>query len=417
MTEQAQIDWMEVEVPASVARLIDESAALIEAAKAPIPNRNWKLMQAEDMLLKALRKQPQNLQAQKNIGVCLKLQGRFREAEEYARAAVEQNMFDPEAMMNLGGCLEKLGRLDEAMDCFKATTILAPEIKDAFYNMGLMLMLQGQYEEGWNLYGHRWTTKNRMPPEVAAKCWKGKDWQDFDGKDVVLTGEQGIGDCIQFARFIPAFRERCRPARLRVVVPHAMRPLMMMIEGVDGVVEGGERWGCDITYPYFELIRDLEFRNAPYLPIPLTGQKSRRVGICWKGNPDHPNDAFRSIHKRQLLDVLGDVPGVEWISFQHGEETPTWAGARKPGSLIGLAEDLSTLRCLVSIDSGPAHIAGAMGLPVKLLVPFSPDWRWEVGRKDSRWYPGHELFRQQQPEEGWGPVLGVLADNLRKEFA
>jgi ADP-heptose:LPS heptosyltransferase len=274
-------------------------------------------------------------------------------------------------------------------------------------------------------------------PALARPRWNG---EDIAGKTLLLAPEQGHGDTIQFCRFASALR--AMNVRTVMVVHPALAPLLRRARDVARVIALGERfaahdydcWTLPLTLP--RLLRttlDTIPAEVPYMATDpakvaawsarLAGMPGRlRVGIAWSGRLRHPNDARRSIPAAEFATVL-DCPDIAFVVVQKGATAADAASLARHGSLFDPGEELrdfadtaALMQCLdlvVSVDSSPAHLAGALARPVWVLLPHNPDWRWLLGRDDSPWYPTARLYRQPRPGD-WPGVLRTVRDALRE---
>ncbi len=358
-----------------------------------------------------------------NMGSTLFRLGRFAEAARQFRLALERMPDAPEIAIALGGALQRSGDLAGALACFRDLVRRRPDDADAHWNLALALLLAGEFKEGWSEYQWRWKRDGFTSPKrtFGVPPWDGAP---LDGKRILVHGEQGYGDTIQFARYLPMVAQRggvviaeCQSA--------ALIPLMKTIPGVSEVcVMGGELPPFDLETPLLSLphIFGTELGTVPdrvpYLAPPperlahwrekLSGDPSLKVGLVWAGKP--LPDPFRSCPVAELTPLSG-VPGVTLYSLQVGEEgakahecpglVDLTAGIRDFGDTAAL---IAGLDLVVSVDTSVAHLAGALGKPVWLLLPMAGDYRWLVAREDSPWYPTMRLFRQKRQGE-WGEVV------------
>lgn len=400
-----------------------------------------------------------------NLGAILDEAGRHEEALAEYRQALELREGDPLALNNMGNSLMKLGSFDAAADsfalsllqapgclearvalgsalqrggdaagaiaCFRETLQLDPACAEAHWNLSLALLLTGDYREGWLEYQWRWRRDSFTSPRRGFRqpFWDGSP---LAGRRILVHAEQGFGDTIQFLRYLPlvaaaggSVLAECQSASLR--------PLVQRIPGVSAVfVMGEELPDFDLQVPLLSLpylfgttIGDIPGK-VPYLSLDperiaawgerIGADDSFKVGIVWAGKP--VPDPFRSC-SLEALAPLGEIPGVSFYSLQLGEGA---AGAAAPGleliDFTGQIKDfddtaalISHLDLIISVDTSVAHLAGALGKPVWLLLPKAGDWRWLLEREDSPWYPSMRLFRQERQGE-WGEVIERVRGEL-----
>ncbi len=280
-------------------------------------------------------------------------------------------------------------------------------------------LLKGPSREGWRLFEHR-----PLPvPAGAALAWTG---EPLDGRSVLVLAEQGIGDFLQFLRFVPGIVER---GAGRVVIEcHAALLSLLRGNGYD-VVERGTAVETDVYVPLLSLPHVLEVGGhvagdaVPYLhasggePPALPPRDGRpRIGLVWAGNPHFTQAITRDLPPAMLPELVAAAE-VQWIVLQQGEAGAlTLPGVAPRVALTDWAMTASVLTHidgLVSTDTGIVHLAGAMGVPAWVLLQKVPDWRWGVGGSNTPWYPGHTLARQIRPGDWRGPVNSILTKLLR----
>jgi tetratricopeptide (TPR) repeat protein len=427
------------------------------------------VVEAKACLEEALRLDPHFADAHQNLGTVLSEQGHLPEAAAAYRQALGLNPRYAEAHSNLSNVLRQLGMRDEAMAHVQEALRLKPDFADALnnlgniladqrkmveaeaayrqalranpqhawihHNLGAHLLLMGKFEEGWPEYEWRLKTRKFALRPFAQPLWDGSP---LDGKTILLHAEQGLGDTAQFIRYAPLVKER--GGQVVVECPAALTQLLARSPGIDRLVSAGS------PLPPFEVQAPLLslpgiFRtsvatipaNVPYVfaDPPLTESWHRqlgaapgfKVGIAWRGSSRHKRDRERSF-SLETMAPLAAVAGVHLFSLQVGagrEELAALAGRLgvtdlgrhfDPASFADVAAVISSLDLVITVDSALAHVAGALGAPVWVALPFSPDWRWQLEREDSPWYPTMRLFRQHNPGN-WPEVFERLAGELR----
>jgi tetratricopeptide (TPR) repeat protein len=322
-----------------------------------------------------------------------------------------------------------------AVEYFRIAAQLLPGDAAHHMSFGIALLRLGHYAEGWEEYAWRHRTLHlrrqalALPDELQ---WNG---QPLRGQTIVLTDEQGIGDAIQFFRYVPMVASRA-PARLIHVAFPVLAPLFRMAAPVAEVL-AELPFGTNLNYHSTTMGLARVFRTQPeaipaavpyLLPDParvsdwaplLTGDVRPRVGLVWSGNPTHQNDRARSIPAELLLQ-LTTLPGT-FFGLQRDIRPSDMAavtactGLRSIGvelkDFADTAAAIAGLDLVITVDTAVAHLAGAMGKPVWVLLPRVADWRWLQDREDSPWYPTARLFRSGH--DGWGAVLNRVAAALR----
>jgi tetratricopeptide (TPR) repeat protein len=394
--------------------------------------------EALDACKKAIALNPAYAGAYTNLGNIMQTAQRWEEAIAAHRRALELQGDLVEAWSNLGNALMALNRTGEALAAYRSALRLRPDSAEIAYNECLVHLLQGEIPAAWEGYELRWGLGSlRRRPVQTRPPWSGNE--PLEGRSIVVFSEQGFGDTLQFARYIPLLAER--GAAVHAVVQDPLKSLVGRIRGVRSVGTPGEPWPeCDFHCPLVSLPR--AFRTAlasipsgvPYVIARpdrieaaagwLAPAGSPRVGVVWSGNPSHPNDRNRSLPVAALASVL-TVSGRRWVSLQKelrpGEqEIIHAAGAVDLSGQLNDFEDtagaISQLDLVITVDTAVAHLAGAMGVTTWILLPFAPDWRWLLERDDSPWYPTARLFRQSKPGN-WDSVLARVAGELKNRPA
>jgi tetratricopeptide (TPR) repeat protein len=368
-----------------------------------------------------------------NRGNALKSLQRYEEAlASYDRAiALQPNHAD--AHNNRGQVLRELERYDEALASYDRALALRPRHVMAHCNAAALRLLTGDFERGWAHYEWRWLKKSVIPAQrnFSQPAWTGQD--PVDGKTILIHSEQGLGDTIQFCRYMPLLA--ARGAQVIFEVQKPLQTLMVSLGGVAQVVlKGGPLPAFDLHCPLVSLPLAFGTRleTVPsiigYLSAPaqhvttwqprLEGKPHPRIGLVWSGNPGHERDRERSIGLRTfvpLLDALGDE--VTFVSLQKDVRADDNAILKKRADILDYGDALddfsdtaaliSQLDLVISVDTSVAHLAGALGKPVWILLTYFPDWRWLLGRDDSPWYPTARLFRQDKSRTWDGVITRV----------
>ncbi|MEX0852737.1 MAG: tetratricopeptide repeat protein [Bauldia sp.] len=368
--------------------------------------------------------------------------GRIDEQLETLRTAERLGAADATFHHARALALGERGAFSEAIASFERAIALEPEGARIHHNFALLLLSRGDFQRGWA--EHEWRLKNRDYKKVAteplAPPWRG---QDLAGKKILILREQGHGDNIQFARFLPAVAGL--GAEVSATVARSLWSMFQRafpaIDVADGV---GMRSGFDYQIAMMSLPHVL---NADLVTLPnrvpyLFADQARvdkwrdrlgphgfKVGIAWQGNPEYVRDRQRSIPLKKF-EPLAAVPGVRLISIQaiNGldqlAELPPGMSVESLGAEISnnpegfdeIAAVMANLDLVISSDTVTAHLGGALGRPVWVALNHYPDWRWLDGRTDSPWYPSIRLFRQQR-EGDWEGVFAAIAGALGGQVA
>ena len=388
------------------------------------------------LLRRSVEAVPTEPEFHNNLGLALTAAGRAEEAIAAFRAALALKPDHAVAWNNLGLALQSVSDVDGAIAAFRRAIALQSGFEHAHWNLALALLLDGQYEEGWREYESRFALpelgKDRHA--FAGPAWDGLTPQ---GKTLLLYTEQGLGDALQFARFVaPMARSG---ARCIVYCPEALAPLLATVPGVAQTVSDPERLpGYDAHLPLLSLPRllgttvDAIPTHVPYVTVAAEQRNRARqlidasprrlsVGIAWTGNPANPSNRIRSA-PLEALDPLFEVEGIDWHSLQQGRTTAEFTAAAREArmrplsanwALVDTAALIAELDLVISVCTSITHLSGALGRPTWTMLACAADWRWLQDRADSPWYPTMRLFRQPSPRD-WNAVARSIAFELRE---
>jgi tetratricopeptide (TPR) repeat protein len=419
----------------------DKAIALKSDFAEPFCNRGGALQQLQrfDEALasydKAIGLKPDSPEAFYNRGLALGELNHFDEALASYDKAIALAPDYAEAFCSRGAALLALKRLDEALASYDKAIALKPDYADAYMNRALVRLLQGRYHEGWTDNEWRWQVKDfsSKRPNIKAPIWRGENLSE---RQLLVFGEQGFGDVIQFVRFLPLLAERkCKITFLAAAKLISLLRLSIEQTEIVSKLSGVENF--DFQVPLLSLPLAFNTRletipsKTPYLVASpervklweerLPESRALRVGLGWAGNPNFSTDRSRSIGLPRLLPLLS-VPGVQFISLQKDLRSGDEELLRQYPQVIHVGDKLddfsdtaavmSLLDLVISSDTAPVHLAGALGRPVWVLLRHVPDWRWLLDRDDSPWYPSARLFRQ--PAAGdWDSVVAKVIEALR----
>lgn len=379
----------------------------------------------ETHLRRAVQLEPGNTEARTNLAAYLTAQERPADAIPHFRAVLEKAPGNVDAWTNLGVALLDTGDTAEAERCYRRAIALAPKNSEAHYNLAWILLLTGQWREGWQEYEWRWRLTNfsSRKRSFAQPLWDGAA-----AGTLLLHAEQGFGDAIQFVRYAALTKTRC--TRVIVECPRPLVKLFETVAGVDQIVAAGTALpDFDAHAPFMSLPRLFDttpgtvpgspsYMRAPLAPaslcLPETGRK--RIGVVWAGSPDNKIDRRRTIPAKLLALVLAECD-ADIVSLQVGpraEEVidlpPNKVVLICDGRVKDFAETAAVvdqLDLVIGVDTAVMHLAGALGKPAWMLIPFMPDYRWLLRRADTPWYPSIRLFRQEKPGD-WHGVAAVV---------
>jgi predicted TPR repeat methyltransferase len=373
-----------------------------------------------------------------NLGNALVQQGRLAEALACYDQAIALQPDYGQAWCNRGNLLQMRHQIDAAVESYDRAIALNTEYADAYWNKANALLLGGDFVRGWPLYEWRWKRDSFTSPKrgFAQPLWLGQE--SLAGKTILLHSEQGLGDTVQFCRYVPMVA--ALGAR---VVLEVQKPLLGLVHSLPGVSEWVEK---GTALPPFDF-------HCPLLSLPLAfntgicdipgaasylssdpvrrahwanrlGPRTRpRIGIVWSGGAGHAHDQMRSIPLALMLQWLPDV--FDYVSMQQEVRSGDRQVLEASDRVTHFGKDLldfgdTAALCdgvdlIISVDTSVAHVAAALGKPTWVLLPYNPDWRWMLGRRDSPWYPGAVLYRQQQPAD-WSAVLARVASDLTGQW-
>jgi hypothetical protein len=326
--------------------------------------------------------------------------------------------------------------LDDALKSLRHAVELDPESAEFRENLGLLLLLKGDFEEGWTQYDFRHQLlrfKSQRPP-IDAPAWDGEPLTD---KSILVYSEQGLGDTIQFVRYVPLLARQ--GASVTLALQPKLIPLLSSLSDIATIVsshEVGSRFDFQsalLGLPRaFGTTRGRIPADVPYLSAADTrvarwreriGEDGFKIGISWQGNPNFRGDQNRSTPLREF-GPLAAIPGVRLISLQRGLGTEQIAdvdfGARieildgldESGAFVDSAAVMMSLDLTISCDTAVPHLAGALARPLFVALGRVPDWRWMLDRDDSPWYPTARLFRQHKMDD-WADVFVRMAAGVR----
>jgi tetratricopeptide (TPR) repeat protein/GT2 family glycosyltransferase len=410
----------------------------------------------------AIADQPEFFDAQRGLAVTAHQRGHLGEALAFYRRALDQRPDHAETLCEFGLLLLRLERTDDAIAClerairaapglawahnhlgtalsaqnriaeaiasYDRALALKPDFADAQWNRGLARLVVGEFAGGWADYEQRWRLEFVKARQFAQPWWEG---EDIAGKTILVHAEQGIGDTIQFLRYVPLLA--ARGARVVVEVPPTLLRLAASCRGATEVIATGAPLpDFDVHSPLLSL--PLRFgttlatipADVPYLaPDPVTvdrwrsalgGAAGLKVGLVWAGAAGHKCDYLRSL-VLETLAPLWQVPGIRWYSLQVGRHAgdtallPSGVATDLSSQLSDFAETagvIANLDLVLAVDTAVLHLAGALGRPAWAMLAFAPDWRWLLDRDDSPWYPSLRLFRQPALGDWGGLIAAVL---------
>ncbi|AIF49608.1 tetratricopeptide repeat protein [Pelosinus sp. UFO1] len=393
------------------------------------------LNQAEFYLQRAIECKENYYEALYNLGTLFNKTGLLYEAEICLREAINLDSNFPEAHFRLGMVLKQLERLEEAETHLCKAIELRPNFKEADFALGILYLLQGQYEKGWKRYELRRQIFDSFDPGL--RHWK---IEDLIGEKVVLFHEQGFGDTIHFSRYVKEIAKVA--AEVILLVPKQLERIMSSsLKNItihsDEKMVGEYKFSYPLptlpflfnttlhtipkSIPYIKVNNDVieKWRNIVEKEINVNNYK---VGVVWAGNPNHKNDRNRSIPFSTFKPIFS-IKAVNWISLQIDDRVNELQTISDEvldfheyindfSETAGLIENINLV---ITVDTAVAHLAGAMGKETWLLLPMDPDWRWQIQRQDSPWYPTIRIFRQLHIGD-WQEVLARVTVALEAKL-
>lgn len=363
--------------------------------------------------------------------------------KDYAKASELAPSY-PEPYNNLGNSLMRLGHIPDAVDAYRKAIAVRPDYHDAHLGLSLSLLKDGQFAEGWKEFEHRWdgSLPRRGLPYLD---WRGEVAQSKDDA-LLLYGEQGLGDFINFMRYAKIAKE-VWGGKVYLEVRQALGRITRTMKGIDGVVIFGEKPPTDIKFcaPMMSVPNILHYYDilnlCPYLhPDPYRASVWRErlkalpegflVGLCWAGMARVNDPGAAAIDKRRSVALadfapIAALPGISWVSLQLGPPA-SQLKASPAGMTIGAWDDdlsdfydtAALMQCLdlvITVDTAVAHIAGAVNVPVWMLSRFDGCWRWGIDREDTPWYPSMRIFNQKKDGD-WAEVMQRMTVALRRHM-
>ncbi|MFZ1987131.1 MAG: tetratricopeptide repeat protein [Desulfatitalea sp.] len=375
-----------------------------------------------------------------NLGSTLRLHERFEEALIHLHRAVQLRPDYADAWNNLALTCKNIGYLDRALSCFNRALSINPELAVAHWNRSFVHLLKEDFSAGWIDFEWRFRLPQRTtiyPFQLEGERWSGQSVPDAT---LLVHDEQGLGDTLQFVRYLPLVKARCR--RVILETRAELVDLLARQGGVDQIIIRSSDGKPAATYDYYVPLMSLPgifHATAETIPseesyIVADSRKTERwraklpsshlkVGLVWSGRPQHTNDRNRSCRLSDLRPLL-EIPDVHFVGLQKGAAAEQSADLPVGIHFVNLGDDLKDfsdtagllahLDLLIGVDTAVVHLAGAMGKPTWVMIPFIPDWRWGMHREDSRWYPSLRLFRQKRPKD-WGGVVERMRRDLLGE--
>ena len=417
--------------------MLEEAEACLELARAFRPEhprtlaclgdvrrRLGRLPEALELLARAALLEPANPEILLDFGIALWEADRLDEARKTLDESCRISPSDARARNNLATVLKYQGRLEESLGRLDEAVSLAPHFAEAHFSRATTLLLSGDFLRGWSEY--EWRPQSAPVRPLAGHLRAGGA---LEGKTILLHAEQGLGDLIQFVRYSDWLEQR--GARVLIACPESAVELIRTARGVADAFPHSSLPDFDfdanlLSLPgIFHPTEGAMPCRVPYLSpdrraieavaARIASDSRRTIGLVWAGNPAHANDRRRSLPVPELLPILRR-PELVPYSLQFGPGSDDLAllpqNVEVRPLTLNLTDTAAAVMCLdlvITVDTMLAHLAGALGKPVWLLLPYIPDWRWRLDREDTPWYPTMRLFRQESPGDWHGVIQRVVA--------
>ena len=434
---------------------------------ASLLNVSGEYEKAKLLLNRALHIKPDYIDALNNLGISMKLSKEFNEAVKIFEKIINLKPDFIKALINLGNCFQSLNRFEDALKIYKKASIIHPESTEVLYNeatclnelnfhsqailnykkilkinpdfteakwnLAFIQLLKGNYKDGWKnheIRKKRDKTKNDYLKLIEDKNWIGKE--NLKDKTIYILSEQGLGDYIQFCRYLPMLKNL--GAKIIVNTPKSLdkiiRTMKVELTHIDELKEIKFDYNCLLLSLPLALNTTLETipNETPYLFTPkdkkdywkekLGNKLRKRIGLMWNGNPENENNHNRSINLKKLIKLF-DLP-YEFHSLQINHNKFELEIIKKHENLFiheneikgfdktaGLIESMDLI---ISVDTSVAHLSGALNKKVWILLAYTPDYRWLLNQENSPWYPSAKLYRQSK-KANWDNVIeNIIAD-------
>jgi len=394
---------------------------------------------------KAYELKPDNLHIIMELANALNMLDRCPEALALYQKLINIDRGIISALYNFGYTLKKMGDLDAALAIYEEVLEKKPDYAHALFSRSTIFLAKGDYERGFQEYEWRWKAYDEQPQRYNRPLWEG---EDLTGKILLVYAEQGLGDTLQFVRYLKYIKEHINPnVKLILETQGPLYDLLKNLTYVDEVLPRSKKPSqCHYHIPLLSMARVLKTRvdtipsDFPYINVDpnlveewrkkLSSDQNFKVGVCWQGNSGYRTLSLRKAVASKsiplkLLEPLCDIPGVSIYSLQqvNGVDQIDTCGFadkliqfdetfdKKHGRFMDTAAVMKVMDLIISVDTGTCHLAGALGIPTWILLPNPADWRWLLNRTDSVWYPTVRLFKQ--PKMGdWKSVI----NNVKREL-
>lgn len=398
---------------------------------------------------KAMKLRPQSAHVIMDLANTLNMLNHNDEALELYKTIIEQNPSALSALYNFGFTLKKMGKLKEALQIYQEVLSKKPDYAPVHFSLSSIYLTLGDFERGLPEYEWRWKAYNETKQRDAIPLWNG---EQLTGKTLLVCAEQGLGDTLQFVRYLKLLKAKYPHIKLVLETQSALAPLLRLQPYIDHVIaRNTQRPRCDYQIPLMSIPLQVQTRletipaDIPYIAADeeriafwkekLSTDSNFKIGICWQGNARYATLALRKAVAAKSLDLqslkpLSELDGVSIYCLQQVDGLDQVTDCdftdkliffdtefdSKYGSFMDSAAVIQQLDLVISVDTAPCHLAAAMNIPTWIMLPFPADWRWLLERSDSPWYPTVRLFRQ--PSAGdWNTPLSEMLSELKKKLS
>ena len=401
-------------------------------------HQQGKLQEAQYIYEKVLKINCNNSDALQLIGSIFSQTQQFEKAIDFLNRAININPNHASSHSNRGNALQELNRLDEALVSYKKAISINADHVDAHWNLALANLKNGNLIDGFQ--GYEWRSKNEKLSTFKTKrnftqpLWLGE--QSLQGKKILLYAEQGLGDVLQFSRYVPLVAQLGAQVILEVHAP--LFKLLKHLGGVSQIIALGDNlpefdYQCSLLS--LPLVFKTELDTIPPVPLCINSDVNKvinwqiklgekvnlRVGLVWSGSNAHANDHNRSLTLAQLIPYL--PPNIQYVCLQKEIREVDQELLAERSNIIyfgDVLEDFTDTAALcdlmdlvISVDTSVGHLSATLGKPTWMLLAFAPDWRWLLNRNDSPWYPSVKLYRQEEINN-WDGILGQVKKDLER---
>lgn len=397
------------------------------------------LDEAIDLFKKALELKPKNPIAWSNLGCQFRSKKQIRFAIFYLEKAAKlcKNK-DDKILINLAGAYAENLQINKSIKCLKKALKINPKSSSAHFDLSYAYGLKLDLKKCWKHYGYRFKNFDYLKSIInnfsKDKKWKGKNIED--NKTILFFSEQGIGDAINFVRFVNNFKEKFPKVNIKILCADSLYDLFSEnFENCTNSIQDHDLWCPLMDLPYrLDLSKkDIKDSFVPYISSKIKCDYSKfknyfKIGICWAGNPKHPRDPDRSLYLSYFKEIY-KIPDVKLFSLQKDLRSRMWPYYKDPVDLAysddmklvdmspfmenwtNTASIVSGLDLVLSVDTSILHLSGSMGKKTFGLIPYFPDWRWGLESQTTFWYPNLKIFRQKDPH-GWYSIFNDIKNDI-----